>query len=150
MKEYGRLLGTAEAVAFSSQVRDISELIDPSRLPELPAAERMPVIVQDPCHLRHVQGAHFAVRQMLIGVADLVELDDAGLCCGAGGAYSIDQPALANSIRERKVAAVERARDRSGAKTMASANPGCAFHLGAALESIEIKHPIEIVAEALR
>jgi len=148
MKDYGRLLGTPEAAAFSSQVRDISEIVDPSRL-GLPDIGRAPVIVQDPCHLRHVQGAHLAMRQMLGAVADLVELDDAGLCCGAGGAYSIDQPELAGRIRERKVDAIERARVVSGATVMASANPGCAFHLGAALEGIEIRHPVEIVAERL-
>ena len=39
-------------------------------------------------------------------VAELVELDDDGLCCGAGGAYSALQPELAGRIRERKVAAL--------------------------------------------
>lgn len=148
MKEYGRLLGTPEAQAFSSQVRDICEIVDPALL-RVDSQRRSVVIVQDPCHLRHVQGAHLAMRQMLGSAADLVELDDAGLCCGAGGAYALDQPELAASIRDRKVAAIERARNASGATVMASANPGCAFHLQPALEGIEIKHPSEIVAEAL-
>lgn len=148
MKEYGRLLRTPEAEAFSAQVRDISEIVDPMLL-QARSSDRARVIVQDPCHLRHVQGAHLAMRQMLAAVAELVELDDAGLCCGAGGAYSIDQPELAGKIRDRKVAAIERARVASGATVIASANPGCAFHLQPALEGVEIKHPTEIVADAL-
>ena len=68
-----------------------------------------PVIVQDPCHLRHVQRAHQPVRTVLGHVADVVELDDDGLCCGAGGAYSALQPELAGAVRDRKVAAIGRA-----------------------------------------
>ena len=48
------------------------------------------VAVQDPCHLRHVQRVHGATRTVLRPfVRELVELDDDGLCCGAGGAYSV-------------------------------------------------------------
>ena len=49
------------------------------------------------------------MRTVLAAVADVVELDDEGLCCGAGGAYSTLQPELAGEIRERKLAAIERA-----------------------------------------
>ena len=93
------------------------------------APTRLAVIVQDPCHLRHVQRAHESVRTVLGRYADIVELDDDGLCCGAGGAYSALQPELAASIRDRKLAAIDRARRRTGATVVASANPGCAMHL---------------------
>jgi glycolate oxidase iron-sulfur subunit len=104
--------------------------------------------VQDPCHLRHVQRAHQHTRTVLAVVAELVELDDEGLCCGAGGAYSVLQPELAGQVRERKLAAIERARARSGARVVASANPGCAMHLGAG--GVDVRHPMDLVAEALR
>ena len=100
--------------------------------------------MQDPCHLRHVQRAHQAVRTVLSPYADVVELDDEGLCCGAGGAYALTQPELAGAIRERKVAAIA----RSGAPVVASANPGCALHLAAA--GVEAVHPCQIVARQLR
>ena len=83
------------------------------------------------------------VRTVLAAVADVVELDDDGLCCGAGGAYSTLQPELAGEIRERKLASIERA----GPQVVASANPGCAFHLGAA--GVNVRHPMDLVAEAL-
>ena len=78
----------------------------------------------------------------------MVELDDEGLCCGAGGAYSMMQPELAGEVRERKLAAVARARARSGAQVVASANPGCAMHLTAG--GLDVRHPMDLVAEALR
>jgi glycolate oxidase iron-sulfur subunit len=143
LKDYGHLLDTAEARAFSARVRDASEFVAPL-IDRLQVRRRLgPVTVQDPCHLRHVQRAHLPVRTVLGAVADVVELDDEGLCCGAGGAYSTLQPELAGQIRERKLAAIHRA----GPQVVASANPGCALHLAAA--GVNVKHPMDLVAEAL-
>lgn len=149
LKEYGRLLGTPESLAFAQRVMDIHEWLH-KRIDRLPPPVRRlgPVIVQDPCHLRHVQRAHEPVRAVLGRVADVVELDDEGLCCGAGGAYSALQPALADAVRERKLAAIGRAAARSGAAVVASPNPGCAMHLAAA--GVTVRHPADIVAEAIR
>ncbi|HEY0520938.1 MAG TPA: (Fe-S)-binding protein [Ilumatobacteraceae bacterium] len=143
LKDYGHLLETDEARTFSARVRDASEFVAPL-VDRLPVRRRLgPVTVQDPCHLRHVQRAHLPVRTVLSAVADVVELDDEGLCCGAGGAYATLQPELAAEIRDRKLAAIGRA----GPQVVASANPGCAFHLGAA--GVNVKHPMDLVAEAL-
>ncbi len=97
----------------------------------------------DPCHLRHVQRDHMAVRALLADVADVVELDDEGLCCGAGGAYAALQPTLAGEIRARKLAAI----GRTGADVVASANPGCSIHLAAG--GVEVRHPMELLAASL-
>ena len=145
LKDYGHLVGGPEAERFSRRVRDVHEWLAErlDRLPAVPAGRRPRVAVQDPCHLRHVQRAHLPVRAVLGRVADVVELDDEGLCCGAGGAYSVLQPELAGSIRARKLAAIERA----GAPIVASANPGCCLHLAAA--GVDTRHPLELVAAAL-
>jgi glycolate oxidase iron-sulfur subunit len=148
LKDYGRLVGTPAALAFSARVVDVHEYLAP-RMSELPPPRRRlgAVVVQDPCHLRHVQRAHLHVREVLLPYADLVELDDDGLCCGAGGAYSALEPDLAGEIRDRKLAAVDRAASTSGATIVASANPGCALHLAAA--GLDVRHPIELVASCL-
>ena len=129
---------------------DVLEWIAP-RLDELPPLARRgsPVIVQDPCHLRHVQRAHVPVRAVLGRIAELVELDDEGLCCGAGGAYSALEPELAGQIRSRKLEAIDRA--RGAATVLASANPGCSMHLAGPLNArgIAVSHPIDLLAEAL-
>lgn len=147
LKDYGRLLGTPEAVAFSARVLDVHEWLA-TRVDSLPAPRRRiaaPVAVQDACHLRHVQGAHRSVRELLRPfVSQVVELDDDGLCCGAGGAYSMLQPELAGRIRARTVGAVR----RSGATLVASANPGCLLHLRAA--GLRVRYPVELVDAAIR
>ena len=162
MKAYGELLGTPEAEEFTHRVKDLHEwLAEPvtpsnddgtTRLDRLPPAARRapgPVAVADPCHLRHVQRAHQHVRTVLRPyVEQLVELDDEGLCCGAGGAYAAFHPTMARAIRERKRNAIA----RSGAVVAASANPGCMLHLtsaGPAEGGVEVRHPIELVADAI-
>ena len=151
LKEYGSLLGTPEAAAFSARVRDVHEWLAPrlAAASSVSSPRRPAVIVQDPCHLRHVQRAHLPVRTVLGTVADIVELDDAGLCCGAGGVYSALEPELAAAVRERKVAAIRRAAEATGATVVASANPGCILHLQAALDDIAVRHPVVIIAEEL-
>jgi glycolate oxidase iron-sulfur subunit len=128
------------------RVRDVHEWLA-ERIDSLPEPRRRfptAVAVQDPCHLRHVQKVHGAVRTVLGRYAELAELDDEGLCCGAGGAYSVFQPELSGRIRERKVEAI----GRTGAPVVASANPGCAMHLGAV--GLDVRHPLEIVDEVMR
>lgn len=148
LRDYGHLLDTDEARSFSARVLDVHAFIA-ARLDRLPATvEHLgPVVVQDPCHLRHVQRDHLAVRQVLGRVADPVELTDEGLCCGAGGAYSALQPELSGRIRDRKEGEIARAVERSGATVVASANPGCAMHLAAT--GLDVRHPMDLVAEAL-
>ncbi len=143
LKEYGHLLGTVEAAAFSRRVLDVNEFVAQHVDRLRPTRHLGRVIVQDPCHLRHVQRAQAGVRTMLAPVAELVELDDDGLCCGAGGAYSALQPELAGEIRERKLESIARAGDG----VVASANPGCAMHLAAA--GLVVRHPIDLLADSL-
>lgn len=146
MKDYGHLLETDEARAFSARVFDVAEFLA-ERVDRLPTVEplALTVAVQDPCHLRHVQKVHPATRTVLAPfVAQLVELDDDGLCCGAGGAYSILQPDLAGQIRSRKLDRIEAV----APDVVASANPGCSLHLGAA--GVDSRHPFQLMAEALR
>lgn len=143
LKDYGHLLGTPAAVEFSERVVDVHEFVARHIDRLRPRRHLGQVVVQDPCHLRHVQRNHLAVRVVLGTVADIVELDDDGLCCGAGGAYSATQPRLAGMMRESKVAAIERA----GGGVVASANPGCSMHLAAA--GVRVRHPIDLLAEAL-
>ncbi len=148
MKDYGHLLGTPAAIAFSARVFDVHEWLAEriDRLPEA-TADRPTFIVQDPCHLRHVQRVHLAVRTVVGRYADIVELDDDGLCCGAGGAYSALQPQLAGQIRQRKLDSIGRATATSGTCVVLSANPGCAMHL--ASQGVTVRHPMDVVAEAL-
>jgi glycolate oxidase iron-sulfur subunit len=153
MKGYGELLGTDEARRFAAAVRDVTEL-----LAELgPAAERAPlpptrVVYQDACHLNHAQGVAAQPRALLRAIpgVELVEIEDAGTCCGSAGIYNLVQPRTARELGERKARAILAAEP----DVVATANPGCAVQLQAALRrlgrrDVPIVHPVELVAEAV-
>jgi glycolate oxidase iron-sulfur subunit len=147
MKDYGRLLGTPAAHAFAGRVLDFSEWLATQPAPRLRDTGAA-VVVQDPCHLRHVQKAHGAVRSVLAPAYRLEETTDDGLCCGAGGTYSMRERELSGTIRERKVGALRAAhRDATSPLVVVSANPGCAMHLQAA--GLTVRHPAELLAAAL-
>ena len=147
LKDYGKLLGTEKAKEFSDRVFDVHEWIAMNfELPEkIEKKER--IMVQDPCHLRHVQNSHEHVRKLLNNFVEVVELPDEGLCCGAGGAFSVSQKSLATEIRKLKGMAFTKASGKDQKYRVVSANPGCVTHLQ--VEGFEIKHPLEVVAEYL-
>ena len=129
----------------SRQIFDAQEFLAEhlDRLPDVTPLE-VNVAVQDPCHLRHVQRAHLPPRTLLRKfVSAVTELDDDGLCCGAGGAYSVLQPDMSQQVRERKLASI----NRSQPEVVASANPGCSMHLSAA--GVKTEHPMVLVDRAL-
>jgi glycolate oxidase iron-sulfur subunit len=147
MKDYGRLVGTPAARAFAARVVDFSEWVAARGVPPV-RDTGAPVVVQDPCHLRHVQKVHGAVRTVLGRAYRLEETADDGLCCGAGGAYSVREPELSGRIRDRKVASLRAAhRDAKAPLVVVSGNPGCAMHLQAA--GLTVRHPAELLAEVL-
>jgi glycolate dehydrogenase iron-sulfur subunit len=138
MKEYKRLFAdspswAARAAALSARVRDLAEFLD-----ELgPVAERHPVPVRaayhDACHLGHAQRVTAAPRALLHGIPslELVELRDAGVCCGSAGVYNLLQPDAARELGRRKADSVTAAK----ASLLVSANPGCTLQISAALAS---------------
>jgi len=152
LKEYGDLLGTEQAHRFATRVRDIHEWLEPKMLDlvarrgPIMAVSHSRIVLQDPCHLRHVQKTHGAAQRLLQHVAEVVPVDDDGLCCGAGGAFSMLEPTLARQVRDRKAEAIKNVCDGQ-ILVVASANPGCAMFLGQS--GFDVQHPIDIVAKAL-
>lgn len=153
MKEYGSLVGTDEARRFSARVVDVHEWLD-SHLPSDAFTTGGPeVIVQDPCHLRHVQRAAEPVHRLLARTTRIRTIADDGLCCGAGGTYSVSHPETASALRSVKVDRVLEIADGHDC-VLASANPGCSMHLASdprlARAGIEVRHPVQLLADRLR
>jgi glycolate oxidase iron-sulfur subunit len=145
MKDYGRLLGTDDAHAFAARVRDFAEWAAEHDVPLRTTGRR--IVVQDPCHLRHVQRAAEPTHTLLARAYAVTTTDDDGLCCGAGGAYAVMQPALSREIRDRKVDALCRTGRDGAPLVVASANPGCIMQLRSA--GLDVRHPAELLADAL-
>jgi glycolate oxidase iron-sulfur subunit len=124
----------------------VAELIAAGRLPELPG-DRGEVGVQDPCHLRHAQRVTAEPRRILTAAGyRTVEIDPAGMCCGAAGIYMVTHPGTSDELGCRKA---DQVRD-AGVLLVASANPGCEMQLRTHLgREVRIAHPIELYHEAL-
>jgi glycolate oxidase iron-sulfur subunit len=153
MKGYGDLLGTDEARRFSASVRDVTEVLaDLGSVAARSPVEPTRVVYQDACHLNHAQGVADQPRAVLRAIpgVELVEIEDAGMCCGSAGIYNLVQPRAARELGERKARAILAAEP----DVIATANPGCAVQLEAALRQLgrgdlRIAHPVELVAEAV-
>jgi glycolate oxidase iron-sulfur subunit len=119
------------AAVLSSRVRDLAEFLDSLE----PVATRHPVPVlaayHDACHLGHAQRITAAPRSLLRAIPglELIELRDAGVCCGSAGVYNLLQPDAASALGSRKADSVA----ASGASLLISANPGCTLQISAAL-----------------
>lgn len=77
---------------------------------------------------------------------ELVDLDDAGECCGFGGLFAVKFPAISEAILGSKLRAIE----RSGADTLVSGDSGCLLQIGGGLSrlgsAVRVVHLAEVLA----
>ena len=155
LKEYGDLFAgdfdwSTRASAFSSRVRDITEVLDALNLGSPSRTLDAKVTYQEPCHLVHAQRVAAPPRRLLAGIPGLhfVELEESAVCCGSAGIYNLTEPVMAARLGRRKVEAIA----RTGASIVATANPGCAMQIAAGLRearySAEVKHVVELLDDA--
>jgi glycolate oxidase iron-sulfur subunit len=166
MKEYERLLAGDESAAagwaeraaqtraaqLSAKVRDLAEFVAEIG----PVARRHPLPVtaayHDACHLAHAQRITRQPRELLRAIPDLklVEVADAGTCCGSAGVYNLLQPEAARELGARKADSVL----ATGAPLLISANPGCSLQIASALadrgEHIAVAHTAEVLDASIR
>ena len=154
VKEYGHLLRDDPAYAHKalrvSQVAcDLSELLLPELATlrsHLAAASTQRVAVQIPCTLQHGQKLSGKLESLLQGLGlQLPAVAESHLCCGSAGTYSLLQPSLATSLRDRKLANLL----QSQAQIILSANIGCISHLQTGT-AVPVWHWIEWLDQALK
>jgi len=154
VKEYGHALAHDDAYAekarrISELTRDLSELL-PDLVPRLKNQLRKPrerkLAFHPPCTLRHGQQLRGGVEMHLATLGFEVRLasGESHLCCGSAGTYSVLQPELAYTLRDRKLANF--ATVPHG--VIVSANIGCIQHLQTGTET-PVRHWIEVVDAAL-
>ncbi len=160
LKEYAHILADdpeylPKAKEFVSKVRDVQEFLAEIDFiaPLFPLTEeKLTLVYQDACHLLHGQKISLQPRKLLnlIPNLELKEPIDAALCCGSAGVYNMLQPEVANELGEQKV----RNLLNTGAKIIASPNPGCALqiskHLAQQGHHISVIHPLELLDKSMR
>ena len=155
VKEYGHALAhdahyAERARRIGEMTKDLGELLPdlvPALRPRL-AGTRAPrkLAYHAPCTLQHGQQLRGGVETALRELGFDVQLapNEAHLCCGSAGTYSVLQPELAYALRDRKLANLE----PLGAQAIVSANIGCIQHLQTGTTT-PVSHWVEVLDAAL-
>jgi glycolate oxidase iron-sulfur subunit len=166
VKEYGHILRDDPAYAdkarrISALTRDLSELL-PGLVDSLRGKRRSAspqgrsggsqglwgatIVFHPPCTLQHGQQLRGGVESHLNALGFKVRLpsNEAHLCCGSAGTYSVLNPEIAYQLRDRKLGHLE----ASGPAVIVSANIGCITHLQSGTQT-PVRHWVELLDEAL-
>jgi glycolate oxidase iron-sulfur subunit len=156
LHEYPLILkGTPDeqrAQAFARQTCDVSVYLaglgELAPFPDSPRRQR--VAYHDACHLANAQGVRVQPRRLLESVPglEIVEINDAHLCCGSAGTYNIDQPEIAASLGAQKAARIV----ATGSDVVAMGNIGCltqiSNHLLRSGSTIQARHTMQVLRDA--
>ena len=146
VKDYGHLLQYEKRYAerakrISSLTRDISEFVSTYDLGPPKRWSALRVAYHSACSMQHGQRITDEPRALLSQAGYTVqEIGEGHICCGSAGTYNILQPDIANQLRERKVANIQKTRP----DCVATGNIGCIMHLKPAL-SAPIVHTVELL-----
>ncbi len=146
VKDYGHhlrddLAYAEKAARVSALTRDLGEILAREDLSGLRAGPPRRIAFHPPCSLQHGQRVRGVIEGILAGLGhELLAVDEAHLCCGSAGTYSLSQPELAGRLRERKLADLT----ARGPELIATANIGCQSHLAAA-SGVPVVHWISLL-----
>lgn len=157
VKEYGHILRddlqyAAKAAHISALTRDLSELL-PDLLPALKArldgqavGAQPALVFHPPCTLQHGQKLKGGVEAHLaaLGFDVRIAANEAHLCCGSAGTYSVLNPTLSYQLRDRKLGYLAPAAN----EVIISANIGCITHLQSGTTT-PVRHWVEVLDAAL-
>ena len=146
IKDYGFMLRSDPAYAMKAaricaRARDITEYLATLNLRETVAPVPLTVAYHAACSLQHGQKVVREPKELLSKFGFVVkEVPEGHLCCGSAGTYNILQPALADRLRERKVANIELLTP----DVIAAGNIGCITQLASGT-AIPVVHTVELL-----
>jgi len=157
VKDYGHVLQHDAAYAekakrISALTKDVSEFL-PDLVPTLKPKLNPDALKQaglqafhPPCTLQHGQQLKGGVEKHLsdLGFEVKVSANEAHLCCGSAGTYSVLNPDISYTLRDRKLGHL----DALQPTAILSANVGCITHLQSGTD-VPVKHWIEVLDAAL-
>ena len=144
LKDYGHVLRDDAAYRgpaheFAAKVSDVAELLADFTFDKRPDIDR--VAWHAPCTLQHGQKIAGLVERLLTDAGyALVPVRDSHLCCGSAGSYSLLQPKIAGTLRDRKAAALT----EHEPDAVATANIGCQMHLADAV-GVPVLHWVQLL-----
>jgi Fe-S oxidoreductase len=155
LHEYAHLLHddadwSGRAQRLAARTLDLLSFVDKvASPPRLDAQRGGPVVTYHSfCQSSNVLGIAETGPRLLRQVGcDVVDLPEATVCCGFGGATSIEYPEVGQGIVGRKLDNVR----STGAQVLCTDNPGCLLHLRGAAQAagdrFAVRHIVELLAE---
>jgi len=149
VKNYGHMLRTdprwsAPAARISAMARDVSELVEELGLPAGLARSGMPALTvayHSACALQHGQKITATPKELLAAAGFRVaDIPEPHLCCGSAGTYNLLEPEIAEQLRDRKVANIERVRP----DVIAAGNIGCMTQIASGTR-VPVLHTVELL-----
>lgn len=148
VKDYGFMFRNDASIAedaqtVSSLTKDITEFLVEIGLPkEAEAAGKgRRVAYHSACSMQHGQKITQQPKKLLkMAGFDVVDIPESHLCCGSAGTYNIMQPALATTLRDRKVANIKKVQP----DLIAAGNIGCITQIATAAD-VPIVHTVELL-----
>lgn len=155
-KDYGTLIGDDRQVG--ERARDVArltttatELLDRTGLTCTLAPVHWKVAIDLPCSLP-VDGVWRGTQRRVLGQIprlQIVELEEAAMCCGGAGTYFAKMPERSHAILERKFENIK----ASGADVVVTENISCLLQLraGAAryMPKLRVMHTMEVVLASM-
>jgi glycolate oxidase iron-sulfur subunit len=146
LKDYGFMLRTDAAYAVkaamvSKLTKDVSEYLATLELQVGVAPQGLSVAYHAACSLQHGQKVTREPKELLSNCGFIVkDVPEGHLCCGSAGTYNILQSALAERLRDRKVANIERLEP----DVIAAGNIGCLTQIALGT-AIPVVHTVELI-----
>ncbi len=139
----------ARARALAARTHELSGfLVNVLGVEDVGATFSGRVAWHDSCHALRDLKQRDEPRRLLRRVRglELVELDDAGACCGFGGTFSVKYPEVSVAIVDQKVETIRRA----GVDTLVSGDASCLMQIEGRLsrlgECVRVMHLAELLA----
>lgn len=144
----------SRAAKLADKVMDFTSFM--ANVAQLPAGSlvggsKRTITYHDSCQGLNALGLQPEPRHLLVDVLghELKELEGEPICCGFGGSFSFDYPAVAERLMNAKLDNAQ----GTGARTIVTDNQGCIMHMRGGSDAggrgIEVKHLAELIAERL-
>lgn len=130
-----------KAERVSAFAKDISEFLCDIQLGQPQLDPALTVAYHSACSMQHGQKITRQPKQLLSEAGFTVkDVPEGHLCCGSAGTYNILQPEIAQRLRERKVAKIEKMRP----DLVATGNIGCMTQIGGGT-ALPVIHTVELL-----
>jgi glycolate oxidase iron-sulfur subunit len=146
VKDYGFMFRDDPALAekakrISLLTRDVTELMAELGLKDPVIATGQTVAYHSACSMQHGQRIREEPKHLLARAGfQIKDVPEGHLCCGSAGTYNMLQPALATSLRDRKVRNIE----GLWPDLIATGNIGCITQIATGT-GIPIVHTVELL-----